>query len=197
MTTTRERVPGAETDMTPIKKRFGGADPLAGLVGMFAALGVLVFVQALIAAGAGGIGFQMSQIDVDGNLRDVEVVGAIVAIVTVFAAFLVGGWVAGRVARYDGAVNGLGAALWFVLAVAVFGAAGVFFGSEYNAFANADLPNWFAQFDADGATLKVVAAAAAGVVAAALGGYVGGELGEKYHTQVDAALTSEAVRPTA
>lgn len=190
----REAVRGAETDMTTIKERFGGADVLAGLLGMFTALGVLVFLGALIAAGEGGIDYQLNQIDFNGNLQEVEVVGSIVAIAVILVSFFVGGWAAGRIARYDGAINGLGAALWFVLVVAALGAVGAWVGQEYNAFAAVDLPNWFGQLGADDITLKSVAGAAAGIVAALLGGYAGGMLGEQYHRDVDAALTTEARR---
>lgn len=191
--TTPSRVRGAEVDLGSIRARFGGADVVAGILGMFTALGVLVFLGALIAAGAGGIDYQINQIDIDGNLQEVEVVGAIVAIIVTLLAFFVGGWAAGRMARYDGGINGVGVALWFILLVAIFGAIGLWFGSEYNAFAGVDLPNWFGQIGADDVTLKSIAGALAGVVAALLGGYIGGLLGEQYHKDVDAALTTEVI----
>lgn len=194
MTVRRDHISGTEADMGSIRERFGGADPLAGLLGTFTALGVLVFVAALIAAGDAGIPYQLNQIQPDGTLQDVEVVGSIVAIIVIFASFLAGGWAAGRMARYDGAVNGIGAALWFVLLVAIFGAIGLWFGDQYNAFAPVDLPNWFAQIGADDVTLKSTAGALAGIVAALLGGGIGGLLGEQYHKDVDAALAAEAAR---
>ncbi len=187
-----DRIGGAEVDMRGIRERFGGADLLAGILGMFAALGTLVFLGALLAAGNAGIGYQLNQIDFDGNLQDVEVVAAIVAIVVVLASFFVGGLTAGRVARYDGGINGLGVALWFILLVAVFGALGVWVGQEYNAFAGVDLPNWFGQLGADEVTLKSIAGALAGIVAALLGGYLGGVVGDDFHQKADAALVAEA-----
>ena len=186
------RIRGAEVDLTSIRERFGGADLLAGILGMFTALGVLVFLGSLLLAGNAGIGYQLNQIDLDGNLQEVEVVGSIVAIVVVLASFFVGGWAAGRIARYDGGINGVGVALWFILLVAIFGALGLWFGQEYNAFAGVDLPNWFGQIGADDVTLKAIAGALAGIVAALLGGYVGGLVGEQYHRDVDAALVDEA-----
>lgn len=190
---TETEVRGAEVDMTTIKDRFGGGDVIAALVGMFVGLGVLVFLGALLAAGGASIDYQLNAIDIDGNLQEIEVVGAIVAIAVVFASFLAGGYAAGRTARYEGGVNGLSASLLFVLLVAAFGALGTWVGVEYNAFAAADLPNWFAQFDAQDVTLKAVAAAAAAIVASLLGGYIGGVLGEQYHRDADATLVQETV----
>jgi hypothetical protein len=196
MTVNREEIGGTEADMGTIRDRFGGADALAGLLGMFTALGVLVFLGALIASGNAGIDYQLNQIDIDGNLQEVEVVGSIVAILAVLVSFIAGGWAAGRMARYDGAINGVGAALWFVLAVAAFGALGIWFGQEYNAFALAELPNWFGQIGADDLTLKSIAGALAGIVAAILGGGIGGMLGEQYHKDVDAAIAAQASNKT-
>lgn len=189
----RENIVGAETDLHSVRGRFGGADIVAALLGMFVSLGVLVFLGALIAAGAGGIDYQLNAIDIDGNLQDIEVVGSIVAIAVVFVSFLVGGWATGRMARYDGSVNGMGSALLFVLLVAIFGALGIWAGVEYNAFGNAGLPDWFSQFGSDELTLKAAAAAAAGVVASLLAGYIGGGLGEDYHRRVDAAVVQDTL----
>lgn len=191
---TARRIGGARTDMTSIKERFGGGDFVAALLGMFTALGVLVFVGALLVAGRGEIGYQLNVIDFDGNLQEVEVVASIVAVAVLFAAFVAGGWAAGRMARYDGPANGVGAALLFVLAVALFGFLGEWLGSEYNAFANAGLPDWFSQLDADDIGLKAAAAALAGMVAVMLGGYIGGAIGEKYHIEADAAVAQSAER---
>lgn len=189
---TRTHVRGAETDLGTIKERFGGADVVAGILGMFVALGVLVLLGALLAAGAGEIPYQLNQIDVDGNLQEVEVVGAVVALAVILVSFFAGGWAAGRMAHFDGGVNGAGTALWFILVVGVFGLLGVWVGQEYNALAGTGLPNWFAQIGTDDVTIKAIAGGAAGIVAALLGGYVGGLFGEQYHRQIDAAVATAA-----
>jgi hypothetical protein len=191
---TSQQIRGAEVDMSPVVSRFGGADLVAAVLGMFAALGVLVFLGALIAAGSAGIDYQLNLIDLDGNLTEIEVVGTIVAIAVVFVSFVAGGWATGRMARYDGAINGLGSGLIFVLLVAVFGALGVWAGTEYNAFANVDLPNWIAQFAADDITMEAIVAGAAAITACLFGGWLGGLIGGEYHKRADAALVQATVR---
>ncbi|MGF1665411.1 MAG: hypothetical protein ACFCVC_03965 [Acidimicrobiia bacterium] len=190
--TSRTQIRGAETDMSGVRERFGGIDTPAALAGMFTGLGVLVFLGALITAGAGGLEYQVNAIDLEGNFQEVAVVGAIVAALVVFVSFLAGGWAAGRMARYDGGMNGLGAGLWFIFLVAVFGALGAWVGTEYNAFQRAGLPDWFSQFRGDDVT---AAAIIWGLISVALvlgGGYLGGKLGEAYHHKVDAALADRA-----
>jgi hypothetical protein len=187
------RIVGAE-NVSEVYDRYGKPDVLASIVGMFAGLGTLVFLGALIVAGAAGIDYQLNMIGEDGTLTEASIVGLIVAAAVVFAAFLVGGFGAGRMSRYNGGMNGLGAGLWLILFVAIFGALGVWVGAEYNAFNQFNLPNWFAQFGADELTAMAVVAGAVLIVATLAGGYIGGRLGETYHTRVDAALFDVARR---
>lgn len=186
-----QRIAGSE-DISSVYERFGKPDFLASVVGMFAGLGVLVFLSALIAAGAGEIDYQLNILNEEGVLDEASIVGLIVAAIVVFAAFLVGGFAAGRMARYNGGMNGLGAGLWMILLVAVFAALGAWVATEYNAFNQLDLPNWFAQVDVDDLTAIAAIASAVLVLATLAGGYVGGRLGETYHTRVDAALIDAA-----
>lgn len=184
-------IAGSE-DVSEVYEEYGGADLLASLVGMFAGLGTLVFLGALIAAGAGGIDFQLNIINDQGDLDEASAIGLAVAAAVVFVSFLVGGFAAGRMARYRGGMNGMGAGLWMILLVAVFAALGAWVGAEYNAFNRIDLPNWFAQIDVDELTTMAIVATAVLVVATLAGGYLGGRLGEAYHSKVDAALVAAA-----
>lgn len=183
---------GGSEDLSEVYDRYGKTDLLASLLGMFAGFGVLVFVSALIAAGAGGIDYQLNVINAEGNLDEASAIGLGVAALVVFASFVAGGFAAGRMARYSGGLNGLGAGLWMILLVAIFAALGAWVGAEYNAFSGADLPNWFAQVDADELTTMAIVASAVLVAVTLLGGYVGGRLGETYHTRVDAAVVEAA-----
>jgi uncharacterized membrane protein len=160
---------------------------------MFAALGTLVFLGALFGAGAATVELQTNLINPEGTLDEVEMVGAIAAIAVIFVAFLVGGIAAGRMARFDGGMNGLGAGLWFLLLVAIFGALGAWVGEEYNAFALADLPNWVSQIDVEDVTTAAFIMAAVSAAAVLLGGYLGGRIGDAHNRKVDLAIIEEAV----
>lgn len=185
------RIAGAD-NISSFYERYGKSDFLASVIGMFAGFGTLVFLGALIAAGAGGIDYQLNIINEEGTLDEASVVGMILAAILVFVSFIVGGFAAGRMSRYNGGMNGLGAGLWLILLVAIFAALGAFVGAEYNAFNRAELPNWFAQVDVDDLTAMAAIASAVLVVATLAGGYIGGRLGETYHTRVDAALIDAA-----
>lgn len=191
-TSPSRRIGGSE-NVSDVYERYGKPDLVASAVGMFAGLGMLIFLGALIAAGAAGIDFQLNMLNEQGTLDEASVIGLVVAALIVFASFVVGGFAAGRMSRYNGGLNGMGAGLWLILLVAIFAALGAWVGPEYNAFNRVDLPNWFAQIDVDDLTAAAAIASAVLVVATLAGGYVGGRLGETYHTRVDAALI-DAVR---
>jgi len=189
-TTSHEDRTGVSEGVSGAHERPAKPDILASLVGMFAGFGTLVFLGSLIAAGAGGIDYQLNLINDQGDLDEASITGLVIATLVVFASFLVGGFAAGRMARHHGGMNGLGTGLWMILLVAVFAALGAWVGVEYNAFNRTDLPNWFAQLDVDDLATMAIVAAAVLIVATLAGGYIGGRLGEIYHTKVDAALVA-------
>lgn len=180
--------------LSGVRERFGKADLVASLLGMLTALGMLVFFGALIAAVAAGFELQTNLINETGALDELEIGGAIAAAGIVLVSFLVGGIAAGRISRYDGGMNGIGTALWFLLLLAVFAALGAWVGQEYNVFANADLPNWVAQIDVEEVTTVAIVMSIVFVVVMFVGGYLGGRIGESYHRKVDAAIVDETLR---
>ena len=163
------------------RSRFGGVDIPATLAGALAALGTAVLLAGILA-GAGTVGYQMG---VDDAAEKLTAGGLIGGLLTLLVAFLVGGWVAGRVARYDGGRNGLLTALWFVLFAAAAAALGAWAGDKYNVFRNVNLPQWF---DSDALT---GAAIGTGLLALAVmlgAGWAGGRLGERYHRRADSLV---------
>ena len=181
---------GRVKDLRHVWERYGGGDVPATLAGLLAAVGTLVLLLGLIAAGAGNIAVQVDTIDVEGNLVELSAAGAVTAVLVLVASFFVGGWVAARMARFDGPKNGLIVALWMLALVVLFGALGAWAGSEYNVFAQMELPDWASQWDADELSTAAAIAASAGSLSMFLGGYLGGLVGEAYNRKVDAAIVN-------
>jgi uncharacterized membrane protein len=169
-----------------VRDRFGGFDFPATLAGLFSGIGVLVVLGGIFAA-AGNFGYLQTEniTAVDEVTEEVALGGVIAGLVTLFVAFLVGGWVAGRVSRYDGNLNGLIAGAWFVLLAAIFGALGAWAETEWDVFAEVDLPAWFSFEDY---TVATVATAALGIALVLVAGWLGGLLGERYHRKADAEV---------
>ena len=146
----------------------------------------------MLAAVAGALAFQVDLSDAEGAVEEVSLVGGIVALVALFVAFLIGGWAAGRMARYDGGLNGAMTAFWMLLLIVVFAAIGAWIGQEFNVFAQMNLPDWASVWSGDEVTAAAVIGGVLGLVVMFLGGFIGGKWGEAYHRKADAALADAA-----
>jgi ABC-type transport system involved in cytochrome c biogenesis permease subunit len=169
--------------ITAARERFGGVDFPASLVGMLTALATVVLLGGLVGAVIGAIGYQTG---VSGdNVEDISIASLIAGLAVLFVAYLVGGWTAGRIARYDGARNGLMTAVWTIVLAAVLSALAAFFGSEYDVLANVDLPQWF---DRDAVTTAAIISGVVAIAAMLVGGLLGGLWGTRYHRLADETL---------
>ncbi len=110
------------------RANFGGIDIPATLVGMLTALALLVLLGGLIAAALGAVGYQLG---LDETVEEVSIAGFVGGLVTLFVAFLIGGWAAARIARYDGVRNGLMTAIWALVLAAILSVFYYYLGAEY------------------------------------------------------------------
>ena len=99
------------------------------------------------------------------------------------AAYYSGGYVSGRMSRFDGGRQGL--AVWAIgLAVTiVLAVAGALFGAEYNVLEQLNLPR--IPVEEGTLTAGAVIALAAAVLVTLLAAMGGGKAGERYHRRVD------------
>jgi hypothetical protein len=110
---------------------------------------------------------------------------ALVTVAVLIVGYYTGGYVAGRLARFDGARNGF--LSWVVgllatLALAVFG---MFVGAQYDVLSRIQLPTLPAAFgQVTIANLVLLAVAITGTLVAAV---LGGRAGEGFHRRVDRA----------
>jgi MFS family permease len=171
------------------RERFGGLDLPAGLVGMLTALSALVLIAGLVGAAVGVVGYQTG-LDEE-NVDDISLASLIGGVAILFVAFVIGGWAAGRIARYDGVKNGLMAAVWTLVLAAVLSGLAALFGDEYDVFRDVDLPQWF---DTDAFTLTAIVSGLAAILAMLVGGALGGAWGELYHRRADRTIVGAPAR---
>ena len=166
------------------RDRFGGIDVPASLVGMLVALALLTLLGGLIGAAIGAIGYQTG---VEGdNVEDVSIASFIGGAITLFIAFLIGGWAAGRMARYDGGRNGLMTAIWAIILAAILSALAAALGDKYDVLRNVDLPQWFSQ---DALTIGGIISALVAIAIMLVAGWLGGLWGARYHRRADETIT--------
>ena len=187
-------VPDRETVVARERERFGGMKFGAGFFGWLTATGLAVLLLAILAAAGVAFGIT-SNSNVNqavqqanngtGTAKTVGLIGAIVLLVILFLAYYAGGYVAGRMARFDGFKQGLGVWLWAIITTAVIAAVAAIAGSKYNILANLNLPRIPVK-EGSVTTVGIIAIAAA-LLAALLGALLGGKVGTRYHRKVDAA----------
>ena len=173
------RVDG-DVGVVEARRRFGGVDVPATLAGTLAALGTAVVVAGLLA-GAGTVGYQRGLRGVD----ELSISGLVAGLATLLVAFLVGGWVAGRIARYDGGRNGVLSVVWFVLLAAITSGLGAWAGNEYDVFPAVRLPQWFSS---NARSAEALVSGLVALVVMVLAAWLGGRFGERYHRRADAVV---------
>jgi hypothetical protein len=165
------------------RDRFGGIRWGSAFFGLLSAIGLASILLGIVAAA--GVALNLSDIkDVANGSRDtIGLGGAILLLIGLAIAWYCGGYVAARMARFDGARQGIGVWAWTVVLGAALAIAAVIGGSEYDVFQQLNLPN-VAVGDASLTTGGVVTLAAA-VVVTLLFAIFGGMAGDRYHRRVD------------
>jgi hypothetical protein len=191
--TRTERTAGADpyAGIHAARERFGGVDIPASLVGMLTALSTVIILAGLVGAAFGVVGYQTG---LEENAEDLSTGSLIGGIAILFVAYLIGGWAAGRIARYDGARNGFATGVWTLIFAAILAALGAWAGAEYDVFENVELPQWF---DEDALTTTAIISGVAAIAAMFVGGIVGGMWGGRYHRRADTTIAdtrTETVR---
>jgi MFS family permease len=170
------------------RNRYGGIKWGAAFFGWLSANGLAVLLVALLSAAGVAIGLTQGVPSTDEATQEagtIGVVGGIVLLVILFLAYLAGGYVAGRMARFDGVRQGI--AVWVIglVVVLALALAGLVFGSQYNVLQQLNLPR--IPIDEGTATTGGIIALVAVLVATLLGAILGGRLGDRYHRKVDRA----------
>lgn len=171
---------------------YGGFKPGAAFYGWLVAIGLGVILTAIVAAAGAALGLsEVSDTEAAQSADTIGIVGGALLVLIGFLAYYAGGYVAGRLSRFDGARQGIGVWLFGLLMTVALGVAGAIFGSEYNVLSEL---NVLPRLPLDEGTLAtggiiVLAAVALGTL---IGALLGGKTGERYHLKVDRAAVDSA-----
>ena len=154
-------------------ERYGGGKLGSAFFGWLVAVGLTVLLGVLAGAVTAAIG------------TDGDRTSALVTVAVLIVAYYTGGYVAGRLARFDGARNGFLSWVVGVLATVVLAVLGAFVGAQYDVLSRVQLPTLPAAFgQVTVANLVLLAIAVTGTLVAAV---LGGRAGEGFHRRVDRA----------
>lgn len=180
-----------QTAVAREKEQFGGIKVGSAFFGWLAATGMAVLLTALVAAAGTAVGLTnnadvsdaVNQIATNGT---VGLVGIIVLLAILFISYYSGGYVAGRMARFNGAKQGFMVWVWALIAAVVVALLGLIAGQQFNILANL---NSFPRIPINEGELTTVSIIAAVVVAlvALVGAVLGGLAGMHFHRKVDKA----------
>jgi hypothetical protein len=172
------------------KEHHGGIKWGSAFFGWLTATGTTVILTALLLAVGTAVGLAAAtditdaQSQAGQNAGKLSVAGAIVLLIVVLIAYYCGGYVAGRMARFDGVRQGLAVWIWAVVIIAVVAAATAALGDKYNVL---NRVGGFPQLPVSrhDATAGAVIALIVALLAALAGAILGGLAGMRFHRRVD------------
>jgi hypothetical protein len=168
------------------RDEFGGINWGASFFGWLVAIGVAALLTALLSAAGAAIGLtETSESEARANAEEITLAGGIVLVIVLMLAYYAGGYVAGRMSRFDGGRQGLGTWLIGLIVTIGLAIAAVVLGDEYNVLERLNLPS-VPVGDQTLATGGIIALAAI-VLGTLLAAMFGGKVGERYHKRVDRA----------
>ncbi|AHY46404.1 Hypothetical Protein RradSPS_1121 [Rubrobacter radiotolerans] len=167
-----------------LREIYGGVDWLASFLGfVFAAVaGSFLFALASLIFVPLGI-----SVEIGATLTAAAITALVLLAVLIFLTYFFGGYVAGRLARFDGGRNGAMSVFWGLLIGFILFVVGTFLpgslGESVRDFYQGSLlPVLGSVLDLGAIGIGIVAG---GVLVAVLGGILGGKLGSRYHAEID------------
>jgi hypothetical protein len=177
------------------RNRFGGMKFGACFFGWLTATGTAVILSAVLTAVGAAVGLARD-LNTDQALADAQTVGMVGGIVllgVVFVAYLAGGYVAGRMARFNGVRQGIGVWLWAIIIAVVVAVLSALAGTQFDIAGTLNgLPR--VPVNEGQATTGGIVVAILLLVVALVGAILGGFAGMRFHRRVDSA-THDAVNP--
>ncbi len=186
---TARPVPAADTE-TAARARalqhdeFGGINWGSAFFGWLVAVGMAAILLGLLSAAGAAFGLgDVSDAEAETNAETIGIVGGILLILVLGAAYYCGGYVSGRMSRFDGGRQGLAVWALGLIVTIVLAVAGALFGAEYNVLEQLNLPR--IPVEEGGATAGGVIALVAILLGTLIAAVLGGKLGQRYHRKVD------------
>jgi hypothetical protein len=174
------------------KESYGGIKWGSAFFGWLTATGTAVILTALLAAAGTAVGVATNTSatgaadQASRQATTVGIVGGVALLLILLVAYYCGGYVAGRMARFNGMKQGIAVWVWSVAIAVVVAVTGALLGSKFDILAKL---NGFPRIPVNEGDLTTggVIALLVAVVAALVGAVLGGLAGMRFHRNVDKA----------
>ena len=169
------------------REEFGGFKGGAVFYGWLISVAMTILLVGIVSAIATGVGSSLDVTKAQAQMQadSIGLSAAIAILVILMIGYFAGGYVAGRLARFNGARQGIGVwVLGLVITVAVV-VVGTVFGSQYNIFERVNLPSIPIPDStlSQGGIITLVAV----LVGTLLAAFLGGVVGQRFHARIDRA----------
>jgi hypothetical protein len=180
----------AEERENRLRDMYGGVDWLASFLGLVFAIVLGAVFSAIAGLVLVPFGFPP---DLSGGEIGASVITGLALLgILIFLTYFFGGYVAGRLARFDGGRNGAMVLAWTFIVALILALVAVVFSGFLPSGAAAGVGSLV---DGVASTLGGLAsagvvgiiAAIAAILLALLGGFLGGRMGSRYHAEIDRA----------
>jgi len=174
-----ERLEAARRD------EYGGINWGAAFFGWLVAIGMTILLTSIFGAIAAAIGYENSfdEYDAERSAGTLGIATAIALVVILMIGYFAGGYVAGRMSRFDGGRQGLAVWVLGLLVTIIAVVIGVITGDEYDIFSRVNLPS--IPIPTDELTTAGIITLVAVIVATLLAAFLGGKAGQRYHRKID------------
>ncbi|MGH2761172.1 MAG: hypothetical protein ACRDLD_01035 [Thermoleophilaceae bacterium] len=166
------------------REEFGGVNWGSAFFGWLVAVGIAAILLGLLSAAGAAFGLgDVSEAEAEQNAETIGIVGGILLIVVLAIAYYCGGYVSGRMSRFDGGRQG--AAVWALglIVTILLAVSGALFGAEYNVLEQLNLPR--IPIEEGDLTAGAAVALALVLIGSLVAASIGGKAGERYHRKVD------------
>jgi MFS family permease len=172
------------------KERYGGFTFSAAFFGWLIAVALTILLAGIVGAGATAAGttLNITQGEAEQQADTLGLAGAIALLVILMIAYFAGGYVAGRMSRFDGGRQGLGVWVLGLLVTILVAVLGAVFGTQYDVFQRVNLPT--VPVPTNTLTVGGVITLIAVVLGTLVAAMVGGKAGQRYHTKIDRAVVA-------
>jgi hypothetical protein len=157
----------------------------AAFFGWLIAVGLTVLLTGIVTAIAAAVDYAVTidRSTAEANAGTIGAVSGGILVVMLGVAYYAGGYVAGRLARFDGARQGLGVWVIGLVVTLIVAGVGALAGSQYDIFSRVNLPSipLARQTLTTGSMITGIAV----VVVTLLAAVIGGMAGQRYHRRID------------
>jgi hypothetical protein len=187
---TEDRAPAHRADVTvspaaEVDPVYRGFKSGSAFFGWLVAIGLTVLLTGIIGAIATAVDYAVT-IDRDAAEQEAGTIGIVSGAVLVLmlgAAYYCGGYVAGRLARFDGFRQGIGVWAIGLIVTLVVAGIGALAGSQYDVLDRVDVPT--VPLSDETLTTGGLIIAGAIIVVTFLTSAIGGKAGQRYHHRID------------